>query len=74
MRICDGGFIYPESIDVDTMAWVGRRQRHFDCTVRTLLDFTPLRDNEEALRLASDYRDSLVRAQSDCFLRPPIEE
>lgn len=33
-----------------------------------------LRDNEEAHRLASDYRDFLARAQSDCFLRPPIEE
>ncbi len=32
-----------------------------------------LRDNEEAHRLASEYRESLVRAQSDCFLRRPNE-
>ena len=28
-----------------------------------------LRDNEEAHRLASDFRGSLVTAESDCFLR-----
>ena len=33
---------------VDSPAWVGRRQRHFDCQVTTLLDFDPQRDGEEA--------------------------
>ena len=32
-----------------------------------------LRDNEEAHRLARDFRDSLAKAESDCFLRRPIE-
>ena len=27
---------------------MGRRQQHFDCAARTLLDFDPASDNEEA--------------------------
>ena len=30
-----------------------------------------LRDNEEAHRLAGEFRESLVTAESDCFLRRP---
>ncbi len=30
-----------------------------------------LRDNEQAHRLASQYRDSLAEAETDCFLRRP---
>jgi xylan 1,4-beta-xylosidase len=33
---------------VDSPAWVGRRQQHFDCRTATLLDFGPQRDGEEA--------------------------
>ena len=33
-----------------------------------------LRDNEQAHRLASQYRDSLAEAELDCFLRPPTEK
>ena len=32
-----------------------------------------LRDNEQAHRLARDFRESLARAESDCFLRRPSE-
>lgn len=32
-----------------------------------------LRDNEEAQQMAREYRESLAIAESDCFLRPPIE-
>ena len=28
--------------------WVGRRQQHLDCTARTVIDFSPSRDGEEA--------------------------
>ncbi|MCD6334392.1 MAG: glycoside hydrolase family 43 protein [Candidatus Latescibacteria bacterium] len=34
--------------DLDSPAFVGRRQQHFDCEVSTLLDFNPQRDREEA--------------------------
>jgi xylan 1,4-beta-xylosidase len=34
--------------DVDSPAWVGRRQQHFDCTVQTLLEFDPRQEGEEA--------------------------
>jgi alpha-N-arabinofuranosidase len=33
---------------VDSPAWIGRRQRHFDCRAATLLDFAPQNDGEEA--------------------------
>jgi alpha-N-arabinofuranosidase len=34
--------------DVDTMAWVGQRQKHFACEVWTALDFAPQNEGEEA--------------------------
>ncbi len=34
--------------DLDSPAFVGRRQRHFCCRVSTLLDFAPKKENEEA--------------------------
>ncbi len=34
--------------DLDSPAFVGRRQQHFDCEVSTLLDFNPQKDREEA--------------------------
>jgi alpha-N-arabinofuranosidase len=34
--------------DIDSPAFVGRRQRHFDCSVSTLLDFSPQQEGEEA--------------------------
>jgi len=34
--------------DVDSPAFVGRRQQHFSCKVRTLLDFSPRAEHEEA--------------------------
>jgi alpha-N-arabinofuranosidase len=34
--------------DIDSPAFVGRRQRHFDCRATTLLDFSPNVENEEA--------------------------
>jgi alpha-N-arabinofuranosidase len=34
--------------DVGSPAFVGRRQRHFKCSISTLLDFSPKRDGEEA--------------------------
>ncbi|MBN1812541.1 MAG: glycoside hydrolase family 43 protein [Anaerolineae bacterium] len=33
---------------VDSPAWIGRRQRHFDCRAATLLDFGTQNDGEEA--------------------------
>lgn len=32
----------------DSPAFLGRRQQHFDCSVSTLLEFTPLREGDEA--------------------------
>ncbi|MFC1960302.1 glycoside hydrolase family 43 protein [Chloroflexota bacterium] len=34
--------------DVDAPAFIGRRQRYFDCRVRTRLDFNPKHNGEEA--------------------------
>lgn len=34
--------------DIDTPAWLGRRQQHFDCDVWTALDFAPQNEGEEA--------------------------
>lgn len=34
--------------DVDSPAWIGRRQRHFDCRAATRLEFDPQNDGEEA--------------------------
>jgi len=34
--------------DIASPAFIGRRQRHFDCRVRTLLDFNPRLEGEEA--------------------------
>ncbi len=34
--------------DVASPAFIGRRQRHFECRAAALLDFTPLSENEEA--------------------------
>jgi xylan 1,4-beta-xylosidase len=34
--------------DVDSPAWIGRRQRHFDCRATALLGFDPQNDGEEA--------------------------
>ncbi len=34
--------------DTDSPAFVGRRQRHFDCTIRTLMEFDPQRYDEQA--------------------------
>ncbi len=34
--------------DKETSAWIGRRQEHMACTVRTHLDFEPIKDGEEA--------------------------
>jgi xylan 1,4-beta-xylosidase len=34
--------------DVDSPSFIGRRQQHFNCSVRTLLDFSPQREGEEA--------------------------
>jgi xylan 1,4-beta-xylosidase len=43
--------LYGSSIglnDVDSPAFVGRRQQHFDCKVSTSLEFSPKEDGEEA--------------------------
>ncbi|MEH7493311.1 glycoside hydrolase family 43 protein [Neobacillus niacini] len=43
--------LYGSSIslsDVDSPAFVGRRQQHFDCNVSTLLEFSPTHEGEEA--------------------------
>lgn len=34
--------------DKETSAWLGRRQEHMECSVRTLLEFEPKNDGEEA--------------------------
>lgn len=34
--------------EADSLAWVGRRQEHMDCTTRTQLSFKPVKDGEEA--------------------------
>ena len=34
--------------DVDSPAWVGRRQQHFDCEAWTALEFAPQREGDEA--------------------------
>jgi len=34
--------------DLDSPAWVGRRQQHHGCTVATLLEFQPRHEHEEA--------------------------
>ncbi|MFL6561898.1 MAG: family 43 glycosylhydrolase, partial [Bacillus sp. (in: firmicutes)] len=34
--------------DLDSQAFVGRRQQHFDCKVSTLLEFSPTQEGEEA--------------------------
>ncbi|ULT58280.1 glycoside hydrolase family 43 protein [Neobacillus drentensis] len=34
--------------DLDSQAFVGRRQQHFDCKVSTLLEFSPIDEGEEA--------------------------
>jgi alpha-N-arabinofuranosidase len=34
--------------DVDSPAWVGRRQQHFDCDAWAALDFAPQHEGEEA--------------------------
>jgi xylan 1,4-beta-xylosidase len=34
--------------DVDSPAFIGRRQQHFDCRVQTALDFSPQKEGEEA--------------------------
>ncbi|WP_419876426.1 glycoside hydrolase family 43 protein [Candidatus Pristimantibacillus sp. PTI5] len=34
--------------DIDSPAFVGRRQQHFNCTVSALLSFDPVREGEEA--------------------------
>ena len=44
--------------DTASMAFVGRRQRYFDCTMETSMEFNPQRDNEEAgilLLLSNDF-------------------
>jgi alpha-N-arabinofuranosidase len=39
----------PVTLDAeDSLAWVGQRQRHHTCSIRTLLEFAPRKDNEEA--------------------------
>lgn len=43
--------LYGSPVNLDdkaTSAWIGRRQQHMECTVRTLLNFIPLKNNEEA--------------------------
>lgn len=34
--------------DLDSQAFVGRRQQHFDCKASTLLEFSPIEEGEEA--------------------------
>ena len=34
--------------DVDSPAFIGRRQEHFNVEINTRLDFEPLENNEEA--------------------------
>jgi len=34
--------------DLDSPAFIGRRQQHYECSVRTLLQFVPTAENEEA--------------------------
>lgn len=63
--------------DKATSAWIGRRQQHMECTVRTLLRFNPLRDHEEAglsifLNCDHHYEVSLKRIEGRntiCFRR-----
>lgn len=38
----------PTLDDLDSPAFVGRRQEHLECQVSTLIDFTPTSENEEA--------------------------
>jgi xylan 1,4-beta-xylosidase len=39
----------PLTLDAqDSPVFIGRRQQHFSCKARTLLDFTPRCDGEEA--------------------------
>jgi xylan 1,4-beta-xylosidase len=43
--------LYGSSIslnDLDSLAFVGRRQQHFDCNVSTFLEFSPNHEGEEA--------------------------
>lgn len=44
--------------DQASPAWIGRRQRHFDCRIRALVDFAPQHDHEEAgltIRMNDQY-------------------
>jgi xylan 1,4-beta-xylosidase len=34
--------------DMDSPAFIGKRQQHFNCTIETLLNFKPEKENEEA--------------------------
>jgi xylan 1,4-beta-xylosidase len=59
--------------DVDSPAWVGRRQQHFDCEVWTALDFAPQNDGEEAgLSVRTNethhYEIAITREESELCL------
>jgi alpha-N-arabinofuranosidase len=48
--------------------WVGRRQQHFDCTARTIVDFSPGRDGEEAglsVYMNPEHRYEIAVGRSD---------
>ena len=45
LRLCGSGVTVN---DLDSPAWVGRRQQHFDFQATALLDFSPTRDGDEA--------------------------
>jgi alpha-N-arabinofuranosidase len=43
--------------DLDSPAFIGRRQEHLECEISTLIDFTPTSENEEAgLTVMADNR------------------
>ena len=53
----------PSLDDLDSPAFIGRRQEHLECEISTLIDFTPTSENEEAgLTVMADNRHHCVLA------------
>lgn len=49
--------------EVDSPAWVGRRQQHFDCEAWTALEFAPQREGDEAgltVRMNETHHDEIA--------------
>jgi len=54
--------------DTDSPAWIGRRQCHFDCRVRTHVEFAPQAENEEAglaIRMNERFRYEVAISRRD---------